>query len=199
MKKLLEADFKSEDKFNTSDVLYEFDNKFKDQLQKKVKPILGDSPSGTPHVVQTSEGEKERGDKKEKIGKGHKVGPLKPTRIPGLDSDKTFYRMPNYSIRRYSTNTIDVIDINIDGTYYTDSDKINVVFSLIDGDGSEKLIETDLKEVSNEIIDQHTNQILAFSKYQIKGLSVIKSRASIMIKHIKEQIDFNKYVIYVEE
>jgi hypothetical protein len=199
MKNLLEADFKSEDKFNTGDVLYDFDNKFKDQLQKKVKPILGDGSLGTPHVVQTTEGEKERGQTKERKGKGYKVGPLKPTKIPGLDSDKTFYRLPNYSIRRYSTNQMDVIDLNIDGTHYNDSDTINVVLSLIDGDGSEKLIETDLREMSNEIIDQNTNQPLVFSKYQIKGLSIIKSRATIMIKHINDQIDFNKYVIYVEE
>ena len=199
MKGLLEEDFKSEEKFNTRDVLYDFDNRFKEQISKKVKPVLGDGTSGTPHIVQSTEGEKEVGQTKEKKGKGHKVGPLKPTKIPGLDSDKTFYRLPNYSVRRYSTNSMDVLDINIDGTHYTDSDRINVVLSLIDGDGSEKLIETDLKEISNEVIDQNTNQPLSFSKYQIKGLSVIKNRASVIIKHINEQIDFNKYVIYVEE
>lgn len=199
MKSLLEADFKSEEKFNTKDVLYEFDNKFREQISKKVKPVLGDGTSGTSHIVQSTEGEKEVGQTKAKKGKGHKVGPLKPTRIPGLDSDKTFYRLPNYSVRRYSTNSMDVLEINIDGTHYTDSDRINVVLSLIDGDGSEKLIETDLKEISNEVVDQNTNQPLNFSKYQIKGLSVVKNRASVMIKHTKEQIDFNKYVIYVEE
>lgn len=199
MKKLLESDFQSEEKFNTKDVLYEFDNKFKDQIQKRVKPVLGDGKSGTSHIIQSTEGEKERGQTKEKKGKGNKVGPLKPTRIPGLNSDKTFYRMPNYSVRRYSTNSMDVLDISIEGTHYTDSDKINVVLSLIDGDGSEKLNETDLKNNFNEIIDQNTNESLSFSNYQIKGLSIVKNRTSLMIKHIKDEIDFNKYVIYVEE
>lgn len=199
MKQLVEEDFKSEDKFNTSDVLYDLVNRdFKNQIQKKVKPILGDSKSGSFHIVQTSEGEKDRGQSKSKQGKGHKEGPLKPTRIPGFKSNKLFYRLPNYSVHRYSTSVVDVLDISIKDTHYRDSDKINIVFSLVDGDGSEKLNETDLKAISNEILDQNNEQKLIFSNYQIKGISINGYSASIRINHIMDQIDFNKYVIYVE-
>jgi hypothetical protein len=200
MLSILEEDLENVNDFDTSDVLYDFDRDFKRDVSKFMKPVLGNSETNKQKTTKTTSG-----DKKESKGKKEEDNPSKEKKkrkkrnIAGInDNSRNFYYLEHNEVKRISTETEDLFYLNVSNIPFQNSKKINVVLSLVDGEGSEKITEVRLKDTIESAYDEKHKVKLSFNDYQINDVIFDNGVAHFKLTHKNKEFDTNKYFIYAE-
>lgn len=200
MLEIFEKDLENLSNFDTSDILYDFDREFKKEVSKFMKPILGNPETNYQKTTKTSTGDKKAKNVSDSDNKDNSTKEKRKRKNPaGInDPSRIFYFLNQNEVRRISNMDEDHFYLNISNFPIHKSKEMNVIFSLIDGEGSERINEVRLSDSIKHIIDERNKIHLNFSDYQINNLSFENGSAQFKLIHKNKEFNINKYFIYVE-
>lgn len=186
---------------DTSDIIYEIENTFKQDLQKELAVLNFGSGKNKKTIVKTvdtvEEGESTKRGKKRGIGK-HPLSKVK--KEFGNTGTKEYYQIPGSRVKRYIVNDKEVLQINVSPDDISEGKTSgNLLISLIDGMGLELSNEYNLEEVYQSIIDENSAGRLNFTKHSIKSVRFDKGniKLSMKIKYNTNQTAKLKYYLEV--
>ena len=188
----------SEGIMDTSDIIYEIENTFKRDLEKRLLEVKFGEGKNKKTLVRVRGPEIEIGPKKKKKDVVPKT--LKKIKKEFGDSgSKEYYQIPGSNIKRYVVEDKELIQIYISLSEISENKtKGNILISLIDGMGMEFSNEYNLIDNYDFIVDQNTNQKLYFSKSTIKNVTFENGHIKLLM-NIKNIFNKNAKLKYYLE
>lgn len=193
--------FPEEEKMETSDVLYEIDNSFKELLEKKYSEINMGSKE-KPRTILKVNPTNEEGESPGKTGKRNTEGDLPYKRVKktfGNQAAKSYALVPNTSIRRIVIDTDEKLKIIIPNyDSISNKERVNLLITLVDGMGQEMQNELQIKHMYSSIIDENDFRNLEFDSFSIKNIKVKNNQINLTCRLSSSSAKFYKMKYYLE-
>lgn len=193
--------YPDEENMETSDILFEVENSFREQLEKKYAEINIGSKAKPRTIIRVNP-TTEEGDSPGKTGKRNGNGVLPYKRIKktfGNSAAKSYAVIPNTSVKRVVINDKEQIFISLPNIEtVTQKDNCNLLVSIVDGMGQEMQNELILTSVYKHISDENQSKFLSFDAHCIKEVRILDSKIKLTCELSNNVIKFYKLKYYLE-
>jgi hypothetical protein len=193
--------YPDEEKMDTQDILFELDNTFKHELDKKYSPInIGGKEE--PRIILKVNPTPEEGESAGKKGKRNGQGDFPYKRVKKTFGDKgikSYVQVPNSLVKRIQIGNVEKLIINLpEFDKITDSNNYNLLISVVDGMGEEMTKELHLNNTYYSIKDEISGKNLLLDMYSIKNIEVKDSKSSLSLNIREQNIKYYKFKYYIE-
>lgn len=192
--------YPNEEKLDTSDIIYELDNKFKRDLERDSKYVNYGKGDQNKKIIKIEDSEDLGTSSRNKKGKKRiQIEPKKVKKQFGTKNSKSYYKLASSSVKRINSDKFEKIIINISKLPLDIRvHRGNLLISLIDGMGKEYKNAIDLTKSINKIFDNTTKEELKFNQTTIRGIDITNDIIYIRLYKKGNVLDKYKFRFYLE-
>ena len=197
----LNSDIPDSEILDTSDIIYEIENKFKKDLEKKVTEVnIGNKQNKNKSLVKVSD-TKEPGESQVNHD-GKTENEFKKTKKIkkrfGNQETKEYFKINGSEVKRVVYRGFENVEIDVSKVYIQGYKKCNIYFSIIDGMGAEYTNEVNLKSEYKKVYDLNNNTNLNFDDFGIINYHLNGPKIKMRL-HLNENANLSlKYKYYLE-
>lgn len=189
--------------YDTSDLLYTYEQAFKDALKEAGKPLEVNNGPKKITVVQSppssNQGIKGNNKKRKPSSGGKDSGGTPRSKDENKERKSRAFKVNSNNVYHLLLEDKEVVQFDFsDDSFLSNASKMNLRISIVDGDGNIISDEFDLDDNYRFIFDMNSSKPLNFDKKVIKDISISNSQSNLELK-IKPKFNRSlKFVYYVE-
>lgn len=197
----LNSDIPDSEILDTSDIIYEIENKFKKDLEKKMTEVnIGNKKNKNKSLIKVNDTEEpgesvrtHNGTTENEFKEEKKV-----KKQFGNQEIKEYFKVKGSEVKRVVYRNFENIEINVSKIYIQGYKKCNIYFSIIDGMGAEYTNEVNLKSEYTKVFDLNNNSTLKFNSFGILNYNLDEPKIRLRL-HLSENANSSlKYKYYLE-
>lgn len=197
----LNSDIPDTEILDTSNIIYEIENKFKKDLEKTFTEVnVGVKNHKKKSVIKVSDTEEPGDSPRDHKGKTDNEF-KKPKRVKkqfGEDSKKEYFKISGSDVKRVIYREFESIEIDVTKIIVKGYSSGSLYFSLVDGMGQEHNQEVDLRNEYINAMDLNTNKRAKMSKYGIHNIDFSSSFIKLRLQLKQSANTSLKYKYYLE-
>jgi len=197
----LNSDTPDSEILDTTDIIYEIENKFKQDLEKTMTEInVGKNKNKNKSIVKVTDSEQPGDDQKEHPGKTDRKfkNSKRVKKQFGNDSIKEYFKIQGSDVRRVIYREFEYLEINVQKFFLQGYIVGNLYVSLIDGMGKEYTNEVDLRKEYFKVMDLSLNKSLRFGENGIFNVDLKNEVIKIRMQLTPKANSTLKYKYYLE-
>jgi len=186
-------------KVDTSDVLYDIENKFEKDL-KKSSPVVKVNQGGKElNIVKSGKETRRKKERKSLKQKLKKKKDSKRTGNIGKKKEKVEYYLNPSNVRRFHRDNEELLRIDLnDHENVKHHTKCNLSINLVDGQGEEEVIDFDLNEVINSVKSSNTGDLVDIKSKTLQNVPIKDGVIDLIISTNSKYISTYKYSYHME-